>query len=257
MKIPIVLSAFGTTTRALDTYKFLDEIFKEKFPSADIRWAYSSRMVKDFIKTRKNIDLRHPHEILADLLQEGHSWAIVQSIHLICGHEFYRLIEEVKGCDIRTSIGMPLLYTPEDYIHVAKNFQTHKHEDEAVVLIGHGTDHPSWTSYLAMNQILNDTCGDGIYMGMIEGEYLSPEDVREKVLKAGYKKVRLIPFMIVAGVHFKEDINAESDSWRSFFEEAGIQVSVEDKGLGLQPDIGALFAQHIQEATDIIPDNSL
>ena len=28
---------------------------------------------------------------------KGHQWAIAQSMHLICGHEFYRLVDDVRG----------------------------------------------------------------------------------------------------------------------------------------------------------------
>ena len=54
----------------------------------------------------------------------------------MCGHEFYRLLEDVSQCDIRTSIGLPLLSGPEDYQAVVRTIiqdfpGTH---DEAVVM---------------------------------------------------------------------------------------------------------------------------
>ena len=52
---------------------------------------------------------------LEELKEMGYSWAVVQSLHLLCGHEFYRLVEEVKQSSVRTSIGLPLLSGPEDY----------------------------------------------------------------------------------------------------------------------------------------------
>ena len=72
MDIPIVIAAFGTTTRALKTYECIDRQFKERFPGHEIVWAYSSRMVKDFIKKRRNIDLKHPHQVLAELFEKGY-----------------------------------------------------------------------------------------------------------------------------------------------------------------------------------------
>ena len=93
-KIPIVLVGFGTTTAAVDTYSFIGSRIKGAFPDHTIRWAYSSRMVRDFSRQRNNIDLKSPRQVLCDLAKEGHTWAIVQSIHLLCGHEFYRLVEE-------------------------------------------------------------------------------------------------------------------------------------------------------------------
>ncbi|GBC62542.1 sirohydrochlorin cobaltochelatase [Desulfonema ishimotonii] len=113
MNTPIVMAAFGTTTRALETYKFMDAVFRERFPEADIRWAYSSRMVRDWIKVRRDIDLRHPHEVLNDLIGEGHGWAVVQSLHMMCGHEFSRLIEEVRGAKFGHPWACPCWPLPE------------------------------------------------------------------------------------------------------------------------------------------------
>ena len=76
-KPPIVIATFGTTTRALKTYDFIDHILHAEFPGHEIRWAYASRMVRDWIKKRRDIDLKHPHEVLAVLADAGHSWAAV------------------------------------------------------------------------------------------------------------------------------------------------------------------------------------
>jgi sirohydrochlorin cobaltochelatase len=255
MTIPIVMAAFGTTTRALDTYRFMDAMLAHRFPGADIRWAYASRMVRDWIKARRDIDLRHPHEVLRDLIQEGHSWAVVQSVHMMCGHEFFRLVEEARSCDIRTSIGLPLLSSPDDYEHVARILAENnpRQPDDAVVLAGHGTDHPSWAGYMALNQILSDAFAPGIFVGMIEGGCLSPESVVRKLKAGGFRRVRLTPMMLVAGIHFQEDIAGEEDSWRTVLEDAGFSVTVAGDGLGNHPDIVGLFGDHIQAALDIIP----
>lgn len=111
-KIPIVLVGFGTTTAAVDTYSFIDARIKGAFQNHTIQWAYSSRMVRDFSRQRNNIDPKSPRQVLCDLAKEGHTWALVQSL---CGHEFYRLVKEVRGAPIRTSVGVPLLHCPRDY----------------------------------------------------------------------------------------------------------------------------------------------
>ena len=254
MKIPIVMAAFGTTTKAMKTYSFIDKSLKGHFPDHEILWSYSSRMVKDWIKKRRNIDLKHPHQVLAELKEKGYSWVVVQSLHLLCGHEFYRLVEEVKKSSVRTSIGLPLLSGPEDYEAVVQGLGSSfpDIEDETIVLVGHGTDHPIWSSYVALHHMFRERFGPRIFMGVVEG-YPSRAEIVEAVKGAGFKKVRLIPFMLVAGTHFQEDLAGDDDSWRTAFEESDISVSVETKGMGFYHCIVEIFCRHIQDALDIIP----
>jgi sirohydrochlorin cobaltochelatase len=254
MKIPIVIAAFGTTTRALETYSLINERLIERFPDNEILWSYSSRMVKDWIKKRQNIDLKHPHQVLFELKEKGYTWAVVQSLHLLNGHEFYRLVDESQNCGIRTSIGLPLLSSPEDFNKVITALQDSftTHEDEALVMVGHGTDHPCWSVYVALNQMLRKKLGLKIFTGVVEG-YPAKEKIVEEVKKAGFKKVRLIPFMLVAGVHFHQDLAGNEDSWKSTFEKEKIYVTLETEGLGVYPGIIDIFSQHIQEALDVIP----
>ena len=254
-KTPIVLTAFGTTTKAMETYDYMDKIIRERFSNHKIKWAYSSRMVRDFSKSRKNIDLKSPQQVLSDLVAEGYPWSIVQSIHLICGNEFDRLVEEIQHVPIRTSVGLPLLHSPEDYDRVAAGIVGLLPElkEEGVILIGHGTDHPMWTAYIAFEQKLQERYGSDIHVGMIEKED-SCERIIQAVKESGKKKALLIPFVLVAGVHFEEDIVGTSeDSWKNRIESEGIEVRVIDKGLGFHRPIVEIFIDHIKDALDAIP----
>jgi sirohydrochlorin cobaltochelatase len=70
---------------------------------------------------------------------------------------------------------------------------------------------------------------------------------------AGFEKVRLIPFMLVAGTHFREDLTGEDDSWQKSFEDRGIAVEVTDYGMGHIDMITKIYCSHIKAALDIIP----
>lgn len=254
MPTPIVLCAFGTTTNAFKTYDLMDRIVKEEFPGHEILWAFSSRIVKDRLKRQKQFETKHPHEVLQDLSEKGHVWAVVQSMHLLCGHEFYRLLDEVKPLAIRTSIGLPLLSSPEDYQKLAQalGFESGLSPAEALVLVGHGTDHPSWAAYPALESILREVYGSGMYVGVVEG-YPSQQQVVTAITRSGFKKVRLVPLMLVAGVHFLEDLCASENSWKAAFEEAGLEVNIESRGIGAREEVLRIFIDHIYEALDIIP----
>ena len=250
---PIVLTAFGTTTKALDTYAVMDKAIKQQFPGHKIIWAYSSRMVKDHLTDKGVSGLKHPGQVLDELAAEGYAWAVVQSMHLICGHEFYRMVEEVQQKNIRTSIGLPLLTEHKDYEKVISHFTNtlQSLENQAVLFIGHGTDHPAWSSYLALSHMLCEKFGDRIYMGVVEG-YPEKNEIVNKIVKSKIKKVLLIPFMLVAGRHLLDDIAGDDGSWKTALEEKGIYVSIRSTGLGMMPGIQKIFCSHIKDARDII-----
>ena len=257
MSVPIVVAAFGTTSRAVQTYHYMDRIFRQRFPENEIHWAYASRMVKDKLKHKQNIDRLHPYEVLSRLFHSGNRWAVVQSLFLTCGHEFYRLVDEVGQSGIRTSIGLPLLYAPQDHAAVINVFVplVTVHPDEAIVCIGHGTDHPAWTTYTALAHRLQMAFGPKVFMGVVEGGYPDRNAVIQAVRREGWTGVHLLPFMLVAGVHFEEDLAGCGDSWRQAFESAGMRVNVEKNGLGMNPQIVEIFCKHIEAALDVIPAN--
>lgn len=66
-------------------------------------------------------------------------------------------------------------------------------------------------------------------------------------------KIILIPFMLVAGTHFEEDLAGDDDSWKTAFEEKQISVSVETKGLGFHQTNIEIFGKRIKDALDVIP----
>ena len=254
-KTPILLAAFGTTSKAIETYSLIGDIVKKRFPGHEVLWSYSSRMVKDRVKKKNNTELKHPHQVLSELKSRGFAWAAVQSMHLMCGHEFYRLVDEAKECEIRTSIGLPLLYSPIDYKKVlaALDYLIPSAKEDAVVFIGHGTDHSAWATYAALLNMLRESGKSNAYVGVVEEGHASMEEVVIAVSRAGYKHVRLVPLMLVAGVHFMEDMAGDEDSWKTAFEAKNISVSLEQNGLGLNSNIIDIFCQHIHDALDVIP----
>ena len=155
---------------------------------------------------------------------------------------------------IRTSIGLPLLSSYEDYRHLALalGFAEGFDREEAQVLVGHGTDHPAWSAYMALEKILRELYGPGFHVGVVEG-CPSQEQVAAAISRSGLHRVRLIPLMLVAGVHFIEDLTEGEGSWKGAFEKAGLEVRVEPAGIGMRDAIVRIFIDHIREALDIIP----
>ncbi len=258
MSTPIVLAAFGTSTRARQTYTTIDSRTRSLFPDHPVHWAFTSRMVKDRVQQEQGWELKHPHQVLDELYEQGHEWAVVQSLHLVCGHEFDRLVDETRSCPIRTSIGLPLLDSPEDYEAVARTLDrelSREDKGEALVLVGHGTDHAIWTAYPCLERVARNHLGGRVFVGVVEG-WPEAEDIVHDVVSAGFRRVRLVPFMLVAGVHFHEDLVGGEDSWKNHFQDNGLEVVVEERSLGGMPGIIDRFGQHIQDALTVIPERA-
>ena len=87
------------------------------------------------------------------------------------------------------------------------------------------------------------------YVGTVEAE---PDfrQVVELVKQAGcYKRVVLLPLMIVAGDHANNDMAGDGeDSWKTMFETAGFECICLLEGLGQLPLIGKLCAEHTAAA---------
>ena len=82
--------------------------------------------------------------------------------------------------------------------------------------------------------------GYSYYVGTIEG-FPSIDEIKEILAKDGIKKVTLIPFMIVAGEHAKNDI---ANDWKEELESSGFEVNLNLTSLGA-----------IKEIRDILVEN--
>ena len=118
MTPPIVIAAFGTTSRSRSVYGLVDAYLRTRFSQHEIHWAFTSRLVRHRLRQRQ-VATRHPAEVVASLAAAGHPWVVVQSLNMICGHEFYRLIDEVQGAPsasaCRVSAGHSLLCSQADH----------------------------------------------------------------------------------------------------------------------------------------------
>jgi sirohydrochlorin cobaltochelatase len=103
--------------------------------------------------------------------------------------------------------------------------------------------------------MLQQKYGAKVHVGVVEDGYPDQESIVRAVKDGGYARVRLASFMLVAGVHFEEDLAGDQDSWKTVFEAAGIQVELEKGGLGFNPQIIEIFCRHMAAALDIIPQN--
>ena len=121
-------------------------------------------------------------------------------------------------------------------------------ENEALVLMGHGTTHYANSVYAALDYTFKDLGYPRTFLGTVEA-YPSMESLKKQLRALSPQKLILAPFMVVAGDHAIHDMSGEDeDSWRSQFEAEGYQVSCVMKGLGEYPGVRKMYLTHMETA---------
>lgn len=251
MKKAILVVSFGTSyheTRK-KTIEVCENKIKESFKDYDFYRAFTSGMIINKLKKRDNMFIDNPSEALEKLYNAGYQEVVVQSLHIICGDEYNKLKDMVAQYEDKfdkISIGRPLLTYIDDYretVEAVKKDLDKMDIDEAVVFMGHGTEHESHSSYPAIEYMFRDY-GINAFVGTVEG-YPELEQVIKKLKNRNIKTVDLLPFMLVAGDHAINDMASdEEDSWKSILEKEGFNVKVHLQGLGEYPAIQDKFVNH-------------
>ncbi len=253
-KVGILLVAFGSSKPSAQvSFKNIDKKAKSTYPAIPVRWAYTSHIIrKKLAKMGKYLD--SPEVALAKMQDEGFTHVAVQSLHTIGGAEYHDLRRTVGAFKVmggfqRIILGYPLLATQEDMQRaveaVIKSIPKDRQRSDAVVLMGHGTHHPSNAFYAAlMFQLqLKDP---NIFVGTVEG-YPEVDIIKELLLKKKIKKAYLMPFMSVAGDHAKNDMAGdEDDSWKSVLTKAGITCVPILKGTAEYDSFVDIWVSHIR-----------
>lgn len=252
----ILLVSFGTSH--LETKKktldHLKEVVTERFQEEKVYEAYTSKCIIRILKERENQEIDSVREALDKIRMEGRTRLIIQPTHLLYGIEYETIVDAIrqyKDWFDEVFLGTPLCSYTRDYQVVVeqlpKVFKALK-EREALILMGHGTKHPSNACYGALNDMFRYSEHPDTYLGTVEA-YPTIEDIIQRIAGKGYQKVYLAPFMMVAGEHAKNDMAGESpSSWEAQLKNAGYEVEVILKGLGEYPFIEDLLCEHIKTA---------
>lgn len=245
-KLAILMVHFGTThadTREL-TIDAINTKVKEQFPTAEVREAYTSRIIIKRLG-EKGIVKQNPLDALKQLHKEGYTHILIQASTIIDGVEMESLdknIKEISTLFKEIRIGDPLLYTPDDYEKAIKVLTLDNDKNLGYVLVGHGTYDATTAQYAMLDYMLKAKGYNNFFVGTIEG-YPEFDDMLNQLKASGLKKVKLVPFMFVAGEHAKNDI---AEDWKNDLEKEGFDVEVSMEGLGQIPAIQDLYIEHLK-----------
>lgn len=264
MKKAILVVSFGTTY--LDTLKLniaaIEDKIRDSFSDFEIRRAFTSRMVIRKLAERDGLHVDTEEQALEKLLAEGYAEVYVQPLHVVAGEEYGKIERLVaRYAHNRTfakiKIGRPLLYymgqedQPDDYLEVlaaiAGQLPPLGHED-ALVFMGHGGTHPANAAYAALQLKFAEAGLERAFVYTVEG-FPALESVTEKLSENNIRNVLLVPFMLVAGDHAKNDMAGDDDeSAKSQLKQAGFHVDVVLKGLGENRAIQDIYIRHLRDA---------
>lgn len=254
IKKAILVVSFGTShndTRR-KTIEQIEKEIQQAFPEYAIYRAFTSQMIIKILEDRDGLYIDTVIEAMEQMWKDGIEEVIVQPTHILNGIENDSMIRDVNLYKEKFNsilIGAPLLNETEDYRKVIKAFvkkTPRLKQNEAIVCMGHGTEHYINASYAALDYMFKSEGYDNIFMATVEA-YPSLEDVIGKLKDNKYDKIILIPFMIVAGDHAQNDMaGEEEDSWKVVLEREGFEVLCIVEGLGENKDIRKIFIEHIK-----------
>ncbi|MBN2233106.1 MAG: sirohydrochlorin cobaltochelatase [Deltaproteobacteria bacterium] len=258
----ILLVAFGTSIpqarAALDN---IERRARERFPETDIRWAWTSSMIRRKLARRGEV-IDSPLIALAKMKEEGFTRVAVQSLHTIPGVEFHQLRETVdifrRGHHAfgHISLGPPLLASHADLERavdgVIAAIPPERRVDEAVVLMGHGSErHAADLLYRAAAAAFAER-DPLVLLGSVEG-HPDLDEILARCRERQIRKAWLLPFMSVAGDHARNDLAGDDDdSWKSVLARHGIESIPMLRGTAENDRLVDIWLDHLQAARERI-----
>lgn len=255
-KKAILVVSFGTSyndTRQ-KTIDAIENDIKNAYPDYEIIRAFTSQTIINKLKERDSLVIYNVKEAMEKLIKDGFDTVICQPTHIMNGYEYDDMVSEVSEYKSKfkfLAFGTPLLTSTKDYKAVANILSNEIPElqiNEALVFMGHGTEHYANSAYAALDYHFKDNGNKNIFVGTVEG-YPDLDTILKQMKSFNPKKIYLMPLMVVAGDHATNDMAGdEQDSWKITFKKQGYEVEVILKGLGEIQAIRQIYINHVKDA---------
>ncbi len=225
--------------------------------------AWTSRKILKKLNAEGYVSIASVSEAFLLMRADGIRRVFVQPTHIIPGIENSLMQQEALAFSSdfeQIAFGRPLLCNSEDHLHfircVRKYFLSgptasgenypYIPAEEALVFMGHGTEHHVNSIYAALDYALKEQGCKNCYVGTVEG-YPDLDCVIRLLQKTSYRKLHLMPLMTVAGDHAVNDMAGEGkDSWRSRLVAEGYEVVCHMTGLGEYDFVRNMFLEHLE-----------
>lgn len=254
MKKGIVVASFGCSIKnSRDRYiQTVENAVKNTYKDIDCFRVFTSEIIRKKMKQEENIDVDNMKSCLQKLKEDGYTHVYVSVTHVIPGFEYEKILSVISDYkndfeEIKAARTLLDEHIGEDEINVLKSYiKTNLQDDEAVVLVGHGSKHDSNKYYEQIENMLRKDVNN-LYIVNIEGNpYI--KDVVDELRGKKYKRIYLYPLLIVSGDHALNDIGSDNnDSTKSIIAANGINVKMFFTGLGENKNAVNLFVDRLNE----------
>ena len=236
MKKAILAVSFGTTHDDAEAscIRPVEEALRRAFPEWSVYRAWTSRLIQKRLRER-GVQVENESEALSRLRAAGYDEIAVISTHIIPGREYEMTVRAAEGLPV----SKPLLYDDADLNWMASLLsEIARKEERPLLMMGHGTDHAANERYARLRERLPEN----VFLACVEGEY-SLEGILPALECLPRRAVTLMPLMLVAGDHAKNDMAGEGDSWKNRLQALGFDVRVRMQGLGSLPAVQTRFVE--------------
>ena len=239
----ILLVAFGSTwQQAYDAFDLTRSEYEKEFTGYDVYLSFSSAICINRAMAAENTDAHEPKYWLEAFGRVQYQEIIVQSMQVIPGEEFSRVVNAMKDfgnnsngdlddkymSQVTLKLGMPLMYTEQDAATLARtldsNFSKYAAKG-AMCFMGHGNpdEYDTYKANVRYTQLETalQAINKNYFVGTVDMADNFKVQVRERMEEAGLTSgyVYCAPLMSIAGDHAHNDMAGDDDAWDNGFEE--------------------------------------
>ncbi len=197
-------------------------------------------------------------ETLAALRAQGVRRVALQPLHCIPGREHAELAEAARALQQTLDfsalhVGAPLLADAAAVQEVARAMRAHAGAlagpGEAVVWVGHGTDHAGQARYEELGARLRREENPFMLTATLKAGAEGAAALAAELTALGVTRVLLAPFFALPGPRTLRDLGGSGrQSWRSRLEETGIACRVIQGGLAEEEAFAVVWLRRLEDA---------
>ena len=242
MNKTLLTVSFGTTHADAEAafIRPVEAALQAAFPDWHVSRAWSSRIIVKRLRERGAM-IETEAEAIARLRGEGAAIAIAAT-HIIPGQEYDRLLAAAEDLPVSA----PLLAEEADLAWMAALLdEIAVEEGRTLLVMGHGTEHRANEIYARLRAHLSER----VRLACVEGT-LGLSGILPELEAVPDRKLTLMPLMLVAGDHAKNDLAGNGDSWKTRLLARGFDIALRLQGLGAHPAVQRRIVEKARAVVD-------